>query len=264
MAKPFLKWVGGKQQLLKHLHNQLPRKYDYYIEPFLGGGALFFSMFSKKALIADSNAELINAYIVVRDNLDGLIEALRTHVNDSDYYYKIRALKPYELSSVDRASRFIYLNKTCYNGLYRVNSKNEFNVPFGKYKNPTICDSRVLKVASRALQGVNIQATYFQNILTNIPENSFVYLDPPYLPVKFNSFVSYSKKGFGLEEHEALASCFEALTDKGVKILLSNSNTDWVIDRYSDYKIIKVNARRSVNSNGKKRGDVTELLIRNY
>jgi len=264
MARPFLKWVGGKQQLLQQLHNQLPRKFDYYVEPFVGGGALFFSLQPKKALIADSNGELINAYQVVRDNLEELVEALSGYTNDSDFYYQVRSLKPYELSIVERAARFIFLNKTCYNGLYRVNSKNEFNVPFGKYKNPAICDRGVLRSASKALQNVEIQATYFQSSLEDLPENSFVYLDPPYLPVRDNSFTSYSKKGFNLEDHEALAGCFDALSNNDTKVLLSNSNTDWVKERYKDYKIIEVKARRSVNSNGKGRGEVSELLIRNY
>lgn len=264
MPKSFVKWVGGKQQLLGELLKQLPHKYAKYAEPFVGGGALFFSVRPENALLADSNGELINAYQVVRDDVEALMQSLSAHVNESDYFYKVRATPPMTLTNIERASRFIYLNKTCFNGLYRVNKKNEFNAPFGKYKNPTICDKRTLKAANRALQGVTLQATYFQTTLAETESNSFVYLDPPYLPVSDTSFTSYSKKEFGVKEHSQLADCFDTLSKRGVKCLLSSSDVKWSRDRYQDYKIIEVSARRSINSNGKGRGKTGELLIRNY
>ena len=206
----------------------------------------------------------MNTYKVVRDKVEDLISSLSQHVNEEDYFYKTRATSPTTLGDVARASRFIYLNKTCYNGLYRVNKRNEFNAPFGKYKNPTICAKGVLRNASKALQGITIQATYFQTTLEDAEEGSLVYLDPPYLPIKDNSFTAYSKKGFTLEDHEQLADCFDDLTKRGSKCLLSNSDTEWARNRYQDYKIIEVLARRSVNSNGKNRGKISELMIRNY
>ncbi len=264
MGRAFVKWAGGKSQLLGEIHKQLPNKFNRYVEPFVGGGAVFFSLNPEEAVLADSNGELINAYRVVRDNVEGLIIALSGHVNEEKYFYNIRATSPTTLNDIDRASRFIYLNRCCYNGLYRVNKKNEFNAPFGKYKNPTICAKGVLRNASKALQGVTLQGTYFQTTLDAACEGSLAYLDPPYLPIKENSFTAYSKKGFTLEDHENLADCFDDLTKRGSKCILSNSDTEWSRNRYQDYKIIEVLARRSVNSNGKKRGKVSELLIRNY
>ena len=266
MARPFLKWAGGKSQLLYEIMKHVPLRYNQYVEPFVGGGAMFFALKPNKAILSDSNSELINTYKEVRDNVEELIKLLSTYVNDKAFFLERRSKNPMELSEIERAARFLYLNKTCYSGLYRVNSKNEFNVPFGDYKNPNICDKGNLKLASRALQGVDLQATYWQNVFNSelVSEGDFVYLDPPYLPVAENSFVAYSKKGFGLEDHEQLANAFDTLSERGAKIILSNSDIPWCRDRYSGYKIIEVAARRSINSNGKGRGKVGELLIRNY
>ena len=264
MPRPFVKWVGGKTQLLGKLHEQLPSTFNQYVEPFVGGGALFFSVNPEKALLADSNGELINAYQVVRDNLNELIESLKDYLNEENYFYNIRSVNPLTLNPVERASRFIYLNKTCYNGLYRVNKKNEFNSPYGRYKNPTICDKGVLRSSSLALQGTALQATYFQNTLEEVADNSFVYMDPPYLPIGKQGFTGYSKKGFDLQDHELLADYFDSLSKRGVKCLLSNSDTEWARTRYQDYKVVEINARRSINSDGAGRGEVKELMILNY
>lgn len=266
MARPIIRWAGGKSQLLHELMKHVPLKYDSYYEPFVGGGAMFFALKPEISVLSDSNGELINTYTVVRDNVEDLIRVLPSYRNDKEFFLEVRSFNPMEMSDLERAARFIFLNKTCFNGLWRVNSKNVFNVPFGNYKNPKICDAGTLRLASKALQGVNLQATYYQNVILedSVSENAFMYLDPPYLPVSDTSFVAYSKKGFGLKDHEQLADSIDQLTEKNVKVLLSNSDTSWVRERYSEYRVIEVKAKRSINSNGKGRGKVSELLIKNY
>lgn len=263
MPRPFVKWAGGKSGILADLVKYIP-EYRTYYEPFLGGGALFFALQPQQAILADSNGELINTYKVVRNELTTLISILSEYPNDKEFFLQIRAKNPMELSDLERAARFIYLNKTCYNGLYRVNKRNEFNTPFGNYKNPKICDLGVLRIASKALQNAELIATYFENSLKDVTQDSFVYLDPPYLQVKGDSFVSYSKRGFDLESHEKLADEFDRMHQLGAKVMLSNSDTVWANVRYQAYNIIKVKNRRSINSNGAGRGKVSELLILNY
>lgn len=263
MPRPFIKWAGGKSGLLTELVKYIP-DYKKYWEPFLGGGAFFFALQPVEAHLSDSNGELINTYKVVRDDLETLLKLLQGYPNDKEFYLTIRGKNPLSLDPTERAARFIYLNKTCFNGLYRVNKKNEFNVPFGAYKNPKICDKGVLKIASMALQTVELEATYFENALKDVKAGDFVYLDPPYLQVKEDSFVSYSKKGFNLEDHERLACTFETLDKLGASVLMSNSDTVWAWERYQAYKIVKVKNRRSINSDGTGRGKVCELIIRNY
>lgn len=263
MPRPFIKWAGGKSGLLTELVKYIP-VYDTYWEPFLGGGAMFFALQPVKAHLSDSNGELMNAYKVVRDDLEILMKLLQEYVNEKDFYLKIRAQNPMQMTPVERAARFIYLNKTCFNGLYRVNKKNEFNVPFGNQTNPTICDKGVLRIASMTLQGIQLTATYFEHALKDAKKGDFVYMDPPYLQVKEDSFVSYSKKGFGLKDHEMLADTFDELNTRGTKVMLSNSDTVWAWERYQEYKIVKVKSRRSINSDGKGRGKVGELIIMNY
>ena len=265
MARPFLKWAGGKSQLLKEICKHLPKKYNKYYEPFVGGGAVFFFMRPGNAILSDSNGCLIRTYSVVRDQVEDLIQILEKYPNDEDFYYDMRKLNSAELPDLQRAARFIFLNKTCFNGLYRVNSKNEFNVPFGKYKNPLILDKGNLRSCSKLLQGVTLEATYFyKSSILNANQGDFIYMDPPYVPVSETSFVGYSKKGFNLEQHEKLAKLFEESAAKGVFVLLSNSDVPWVRERYSNFNIIEVNARRSINSKGSGRGKVGELLIRSY
>jgi len=267
MPKSFIKWAGGKAQMLKYIKPLVP-KFDQYYEPFVGGGAVFWSICPedyKKALLSDSNGELMTAYKVIRDDVEDLITLLRKYPNDKDFFLQMRAIMPNDLDPIPRAARFIYLNKTCFNGLYRVNKSGGFNSPFGKYKNPKICDEDTLRSCNRALQGIELTATYFQNVLPEVEgAKSFVYLDPPYVPIDKTSFVSYSKKGFGLEQHEELAKMIEGMDKRGVKVLLSNSDTEWCRERYKGLTITEVHGRRSINSNGKGRGNVGELLIRNY
>jgi len=265
MTKPFVKWAGGKSRLLKELYKYVP-EYKTYYEPFVGGGALFFAQAPDNAVISDTNGELINAYQVVRNDVQGLISKLSEFANCESLYLDVRTLNPLILTPIERAARFIYLNKTCYNGLYRVNSKNQFNVPFGNYKNPNFCDQSTLKACSKALAKPNVEicAVGFQSVLDKPQEADFVYLDPPYFPVDTTSFVGYSKNGFGEKDHEDLAQGFEQMSERGVKVLLSNSNTEWVQERYKNFNIIEVLGNRSIGAKGSTRGKVSELLIKNY
>lgn len=263
MPRPFVKWVGGKSQLLKDLVKYVP-KFKTYHEPFVGGGALFFCLRPEKALLSDSNGELMNAFQIVKENVETLIELLSEYPNDKEFFLSLRAQNPLEIGPILRAARFIYLNKTCFNGLYRVNKRNQFNAPFGYYKNPNICDRGVLRGASKALQGVQLVSTYFEISTQECKQGDFVYLDPPYLPISDTSFTSYSKKGFTLKDHETLAETFESLDKRNVKALETNSDHPWVRDRYKDFKIVEVKGRRSINSDGKGRGKISELLIMNY
>jgi len=268
---PFLKWVGGKRQLMPTIKELLPQKYSMYYEPFAGGGAVLFEMQPKKAIINDSNVELVNAYNVIKSNPEELIEDLKTHINDATYFYKIRALdrqKEYDtLSSIKKASRIIYLNKTCYNGLYRVNSSGEFNSPFGKYKNPNIVNEVTIRAVSKYLNSddITILNVDFEAALRNIKKDAFVYFDPPYDPVsKSSNFTGYVHNGFDSSDQTRLKNLCDKLDRKGVKFLLSNSSTKLILDLYSNYDVKIVKANRAVNSDGSKRGEVDEVLIRNY
>ena len=266
---PLIKWVGGKRQLMSDLLRNMPKKYNRYFEPFIGGGALFFELQSENAYISDMNEELINLYLVVRDNVYELITDLNTHKITKDYYLKIRNLdrtsKYKKLSNIKRASRFIYLNRTCFNGLYRVNSKGEFNVPFGNYKNPRIVDVDNLLNCSELLKRTEIKNADFSEILTKVKKGDFVYFDPPYVPLnETSSFTSYTKNGFDMDMQIKLKEVCDELDSMGVKFLLSNSDTKIIHDLYSNYKIKKVLASRQVNANVNGRGKITEVLVRNY
>ncbi len=252
----------------------MPEKYNKYYEVFLGGGAVLFTIQPSRAVINDSNKELVNCYKVIRDHADDLIEELKKHKNDKDYFYEIRGLdrntKKYsKLSSIQRASRIIYLNKTCYNGLFRVNSQGEFNVPYGKYKNPDIVNEAVIKAVSKYLSDniIDILNQDFAEALTSATKGDFVYLDPPYDPVSDTaSFTGYDINGFNKEDQKRLKELVDQLHEKGCKILLSNSYTDFIRDLYKDtyYKHIKISAIRSINSHANKRGKVDEILVKNY
>ena len=270
---PFLKWVGGKRQLMTEIEPLLPTRISTYYEPFVGGGAVFLHTQPKKAVINDYNSELINVYETIRDNVDALIAHLAIHENNSEYFYQIRALDRQEgfneLSKVERASRVIYLNKTCFNGLYRVNSSGEFNTPFGRYKNPNIINETVLRAVSNYLQKNDIKLLNgdYQDALKNIRKGSFVYFDPPYDPVsKSSNFTGYVQGGFDDKEQERLRDTCVKLNEKGINFLLSNSATELMKDLYSykDFQIIEVGATRHINSVGSKRGEVKEILVRNY
>lgn len=278
LVRPFLKWAGGKRQLLPEIVKYVPKmtsKHTYY-EPFIGGGALLFQLQPPKAVINDSNKELINCYKVIKDSLDELMEELskNKYSNSETSYYEMRDLdrstKKYaSLSEVEKAARIIYLNKTCYNGLFRVNSQGQFNVPFGRYKNPNFLDDAVLIAVNKYLNSNDITLLNqdFAEAVKDANTGDFVYLDPPYDPVSQTaSFTGYDVNGFNRDEQERLKEEFDALHKKGCKVMLSNSCTDFIMDLYKDYQdtIIKVRATRSINSNALKRGRVDEVLVLNY
>lgn len=273
LVSPFVKWVGGKRQLMDAIVEAMPkniRNYTY-VEPFIGGGAVLFHIQPKNAIINDFNSELINVYNVVKENLDELIIDLRKHKNESEYFYHIRSLDRTEdfskIGKIQRASRLIYLNKTCYNGLYRVNNAGEFNSPFGRYKNPNIVNEPVLRAVSSYLNSNNIQISSgdYDNVLQNLDRNSFVYLDPPYHPISESSnFTGYIQGGWNIFDQARLREACDELTKKGIKFLLSNSSSGFIKDQYRDYNINIVKATRLINVDAEKRGEVDELLIRNY
>ena len=268
-ATPVLKWAGGKRQLLPELIQRLPNKYNRYFEPFIGGGALFFELSPENAYIADINPELINLYRVIRDEVDALVCDLATHENSLEYYIKIRnwdrSTDYQSISNIRKASRFIYLNKTCFNGLYRVNSKGFFNVPFGRYTNPNFLNRDALYAASSVLQSAQIECAHFGNILKIVERGDFVYLDPPYIPLSQTaSFTAYSKENFGMSDQMELKHLCDKLTSMGVMFMLSNSDTRISNDLYSDYNIEKICANRFINSKASGRGKTPEIIVRNY
>jgi DNA adenine methylase len=268
MARPFLKWAGGKSSLLKELINRVPYDYNRYFEPFLGGGALFFGLKPKKAFLSDVNEELINLYRVVKEDLDDLIGHLKNHENNLEYYMAIRNLDrshSYEvLDLVAKASRTLYLNKTCWNGLYRVNSKGYFNVPFGERKNPNIVDEENLKACSAALKDVDIRCEGFEWVINVVGEKDFVYFDPPYYPIKKTSFTSYTKDTFLENEQEKLLNICDGINNSGAFFMLSNSDVGFIKKLYKNYNVEIVEAPRFINSDGEGRGRVKEVLISNY
>lgn len=274
-----MKWAGGKTQLLQQLYESTPAKFNIYLEPFLGGGTLFFyliSVRSKKfiAYLSDINSELINSYNVVKSNTEELMDLLRLHGTEyqkspSEYYYQLRdIIRP--KNEVEKAARFIALNRTCYNGLYRVNSKGLFNVPWGKYKDPVICNSKNLRNVSLALQrsdAITQVSDYKEILRKNAKEGDFIYLDPPYRPSSSTAyFTRYTDTGFNDKDQRDLANIFEELTKRKCKVMLSNSNTPLIRDLYSKLAkdIREVNAIRAINCKGSGRIGHTELIIRNY
>lgn len=272
LVAPVVKWVGGKRQLLNEITPLIPKRFTSYCEPFLGGGAVLFSVQPSRAIVNDLNEDLIAVYEVIRDDVEALVADLKKHENTPEYFYKIRDMdrnkELYQsLTKVERASRLIYLNKTCFNGLFRVNSLGEFNSPFGHYKNPNIVNEPVLKAVNKYLMSSNITfySEDFAVTLDKIGKGGFVYLDPPYDPVSDTaSFTGYNKGGFDRTEQIRLKQCCDDLTRRGVKFVLSNSATDFIKDLYKDYNISVVQAKRAVNSDASKRGLVEEVLIRNY
>ncbi|MFN0175223.1 MAG: DNA adenine methylase [Saprospiraceae bacterium] len=270
-VKPFVKWAGGKRQLLPKIGKCLPKNYARYYEPFLGGGAVWLALQPKDYVVSDINSEMINVYQVVKSNLEELLDELREYPNQSDFYYKTRELDRspefQNISAVKKAARIIYLNKTCFNGLFRVNSQGFFNVPFGNYPNPDIVNEVSLRAANRFLneQEGEILSGDFEAILKGAPTNSFVYLDPPYDPVSdSSSFTGYALGGFDRAEQQRLKAVCDDLNKRGCKFLLSNSATDFIKDLYKEYTIEIVEASRSINSVATGRGKVEEVLIRNY
>lgn len=272
LIAPVLKWAGGKRQLLDTLIPLVPKDYSVYCEPFVGGGALFFALQPQSACINDVNYELIRVYTVIKNDVDALIEQLKQFQNNKDQFYEIRSWdrnkdKYTHLSDIEKAARIIYLNKTCFNGLFRVNASGEFNVPFGNYANPNIVNEPVLRAISFYFNNSEIvfNAVDYAEILKNLPDNAFVYLDPPYDPVSVTAnFTSYTKDGFSRDEQIRLRKCCDELNERGIKFMLSNSATDFIYDQYSKYNIEIISAKRLVGADASKRGRIQEVIVRNY
>jgi DNA adenine methylase len=265
IPRPFLKWVGGKGQLLLELRRSYPARCGRYHEPFIGGGAVFFDLEPDDAIISDANEELISCYRVVQNDVEALIVALQEHVYEKEHYYAVRELDPAALDPVERAARTIYLNRAGFNGLYRVNSAGKFNVPFGRYKNPLICDADNLRGCAGALSGIEIRERSFEGVLDVARRGDFVYFDPPYIPVSDTAyFTAYQKHGFGMTNQEKLAQVFEELAGRGVKVMLSNSDVPWIHERYARFAVRVVKANRFVNSNSRRRGPVGEVVVTSY
>jgi DNA adenine methylase len=271
---PLLKWVGGKRQLLPHLHKMIsPIKYKHYFEPFVGGGALIFSLCPHNSpIINDLNEELINVYRVVKNHPKELLESLSHHLNTEEYFYTIRNIDrtdgwQKELGEIERASRVIYLNKTCFNGLFRMNKRGHFNTPYGRYANPTYSDHNKIYAVSRFLNNsdVGILCGDFSDAVCKASAGDLVYFDPPYDPLsETSSFTSYAKEDFLRKDQERLKKQCDILTAKGVYVVLSNSATEFIKTLYSDYNITVVGATRMINSNAEARGKVNEVIVNNF
>lgn len=268
VVRPFVKWAGGKRQLLKKLIDNCPATYGTYFEPFVGGGALFLTIHPPKAVISDINEELINAYRVIKTEPDRLIRSLCQRHNNAQDFYRVRAQDLLTLSPLTRASRFIYLNKTCYNGLYRENGRGQFNTPYGKYENPTIVDVSNIKSISAYLneRDTVILAGPYEFATMTAVKGDFLYFDPPYFPLTATaSFTKYHKNDFNRRDQEELARLFSDLDHRGCRVMLSNSNTDFVRELYRDYQIIEVEATRAINCKANGRGRAAnELLIKSW
>lgn len=273
--KPFVKWVGGKRQLLKQFRDlglYPPELFDStkntYYEPFVGGGAVFFDLLPERAELSDLNRELVITYNAIKNNIDELILSLKQHIYNKEYYLEVRAKNVNELSDIEVASRFIFLNRTGFNGLYRVNKKGLFNVPFGRYKNPVICDEENLRRVSKELQNVIIKHQDYKSVLKNAQKGDFIYFDPPYYPLNHtSSFTAYTSESFLEKEQTELRDTFVELHKRGCYVMLSNSDTPFINDLYSDIDgvtIHRITAGRAINSKGSGRGKITEVLVTNY
>ena len=271
MAQPFLKWAGGKRKLVPEILALMPVMFGSYHEPFLGGGALFWALDlayretgKGQTFLSDMNVRLVNTYVTVRDDVEALMDELRTYPYEKEFYLKTRTMLD-EGSSAERAARFIYVNRAGFNGMYRVNRRGEFNIPFGRYTNPTMCDVSRLRECSEALQGAYIRHDDFAEAASRAVEGDFVYFDPPYLPIsKTSDFTGYTEGGFSLEDHRRLRDLTRQLAARGVHVLISNSNAPAILELYAarGFDIHRVQMTRSINANGKGRGSVEELLIR--
>ncbi len=271
-ASPFVKWAGGKSQLLAHLQPLFPRKYRRFFEPFLGGGAVFFFLQPEQAagpegaVLGDANRDLVETYHVVRDRVEDLIADLQRHQWSKEYYYALRAVETETLSPVERASRFIFLNKTGYNGLYRVNRQGQFNVPFGRYKQaPRVCDPEILRNDSLLLQRAEVRCQDFEAAMAEAGRGDFVYLDPPYDPLSATAnFTGYTAESFGRSEQERLADAVRGADGRGCLILLNNSDTPFTRELYQEFHVKAVPATRAINSDPTKRKGAVELIVTNY
>lgn len=266
LVRPVLKWAGGKSRSLPSILSALPERIETYYEPFIGGAAVFFALASekrfKKAVLGDRNPALVELYGHLQKDPEGIIKVLRTYVHNQDEYYRIRSLDPKTLDPSERAARMIFLNKTGYNGLYRVNSRGEFNVPFGRYKKPNFRDEENLLAASRALARVKIKENDFDETSRDAKPGDAVYFDPPYDPVsKTANFTAYHHVDFGKEDHERLKDAFDRLAARGVAVVLSNSDTEFTNRLFKDWKPKKIDVSRPINSKATHRGSVRELLV---
>lgn len=272
LVAPVLKWVGGKRQLLGVLTPLLPKRITTYCEPFVGGGALLFDLQPNTAYVNDINSDLIRVYNVIKNDVESLIAALQDFQNEADFFYAVRDWdrnkeKYSSLSNIQKAARILYLNKTCYNGLFRVNSAGEFNSPFGYYCSPNIVNAPTLRAVSSYLNKATVHLTSldYTEVLRDLPKGTFVYLDPPYDPVSdTSSFTGYAKGGFTRDDQIRLRKCCDDLDAKGLKFMLSNSATKFIKEQYEAYHITIVQAKRAVNSDSAKRGEVDEVVVRNY
>ena len=266
--KPIVKWAGGKIKQCSSIVKMMPSKYNRYIEPFIGGGAIFFSINRLNSIIADINPELINLYRVVSFNIDELITDLRKHENTKEYFYYLRGLDRLpefnDLSDVERASRFLFLNKTCFNGLCRYNASGCFNSSYGYYSKVNI-DFDNFRECSELLRNTEIICSDFSFLESTVKEGDFVYLDPPYVPISDTSyFTSYSSNGFSIDDQNRLKDLCDLVTEKGAYFILSNSYCDYTLNLYYNYNLFSIEAARSINVDTSKRGNVTELLVTNF
>ncbi|MBI3073807.1 MAG: DNA adenine methylase [Deltaproteobacteria bacterium] len=270
VARPFLKWAGGKTHLISGHAHFFPAvdSIRTYHEPFVGSAAVFFGLRPACAVLSDSNAELIHCYAQIRDNVDAVITALAGHRYDEDHFYVVRKADPRYLSPAERAARTIFLNRVGWNGLYRVNSRGEFNVPFGRHTNPRICDAPNLRAVASALRGVDLRVAPFEAVLDRAKEGDFVYLDPPYVPVSATSnFTAYDREGFGVREQRRLAAVVAELSDAGIRVMVSNSYTPLVVELYQalrGFRMELIDVRRAINSKADARGPVREVVVVNY
>lgn len=265
---PLLKWAGGKGRVMSHIITRLPEKINTYYEPFLGGGAIFFELARqgrfKKAVIGDLNVELMNTYQMVQTRTEDLIAELKNgkYEYNKTNYLKIRALDPKDLFALERAARFVYLNRTCFNGLYRVNGQGKFNVPFGRYKNPVICDEANIRAVSETISHVELKADDFEKIVAGAQPGDVVYFDPPYLPLSDTAkFTAYNTGGFLLSDHQRLAALFRRLSDAGVCCILSNSYAPITLDLYKDFEIMELMGPRNVGGPAEYRKPVKEIIV---
>lgn len=258
-CSPFVKWAGGKRGIVHEIKKRMPASFNSYYEPFVGGGALFFALQPAKAVITDKNPELITAYQVIQSDVHTLMQLLDQHwqQHSRDYYYEIRNLLPKDLSTTERAARFIYLNKTCYNGLYRVNKNGDFNVPYGHRKTVRLYDKGNLLQCSLALQHTQIRVADFHSIMPQAGD--FVYFDPPY----YETFTQYTQDDFDAQEQKRLCDFCTQLDQQGVKFVLSNSDNDFIRDLYSHFHIEEIHAPRSISCNGQQRGKIQEVIVFN-
>ena len=263
-GRPFVKWAGGKRQLIPELLRYVPGEFSTYFEPFVGGGALFFQLRPRRAVLADINQRLIRTYKGVRNNVSDVIRLLKAYPHDERFFYELRDLDIDLGTDAEVAAWFIYLNKIGFNGLYRVNRKNRFNVPFGRHRNPTICDEATLQACAIALKDAELLVADFETVVERAGPRDLVYFDPPYVPISVtSSFTSYTSTGFGLDGQVRLRDLALSLKQRGVHVLLSNSSSEIVRGLYGpEFSVAEVSATRLVNSNVSRRGAITELVIR--